>query len=100
MREKFGFSYWPQFPDIGQNSDGGISDFRISGQSFIKRNYHNSRTSDDIEMKLRPVIKLDKRNKIMSKKLTMKSIRKAVMSLLFFQFTTYLEQSGSRIPVA
>ena len=59
----------PQFPDIGQNSDGGISDFWISGQSFIKVNCHNSRTSDDIDMELGPVTKLDKRNKTMSKRI-------------------------------
>ena len=51
-----------------QNSDGGISDFRISGQSLIKENYHNFRTSDDIDMKLGPIIKPNKRNKITSKK--------------------------------
>ena len=45
-----------------------ISDFRISGQSLIKVNCHNSRTSDDIDMKLGPVTKLDKRNKITSQK--------------------------------
>ena len=33
---KFGARYWPQSPDIGQNSDGGISNFRISIQSLIK----------------------------------------------------------------
>ena len=43
--------------------DGGISDFPISGQSLIKRNCRNSRTSDDIDMKLGPVTKRDKRNK-------------------------------------
>ena len=58
----------PQSPDISQNSDGGISDSRISGQSLIKENCHNSRTSDDIDMKLGPVTKLDKRNKATSKK--------------------------------
>ena len=58
----------PQSPDIGQNSDGGISDFRISGQSLIKKNCHNSRNSNDIDMKLEPVTKLDKRNMAMSKK--------------------------------
>ena len=58
----------PQSPDIGQNSDRGISDFQISGQSLIKENCHNSRTSDDIDMKLGPVTKLDKRNKTTSKK--------------------------------
>ena len=57
----------PQSPDIGQNSDGGISYFRISGQSFIKENCHNSRTNDDIDMKLGPVTKRDKRNKTTSK---------------------------------
>ena len=59
----------PRFPDIGQNSDGGISDFQISGQSLIKRNCHSSRISDDTDMKLGPVTKCDKRNKITSKKL-------------------------------
>ena len=58
----------PQSPDIGQNLDGGISDFWISVQSFIKGNCHNSRTSDDIDTKLGPVAKLDKKNKTKSKK--------------------------------
>ena len=58
----------PQSPDIGQKSDGGVSDFRISGQPFIKRSYHNPWTSDDIGMKLGPETELDKRNKTMSKK--------------------------------
>ena len=49
-----------QFPDIGQNPDGGISYFRISGQSFIKETCLNSRTSNDIDVKLRPVTKLGK----------------------------------------
>ena len=57
-----------QSPDIGQNSDGGICDFRIFGQSLIEENCHNSRNSDDIDMKLVPVTKLDKRNKTTSKK--------------------------------
>ena len=33
----FGIHNLSQSPDIGQNSDGGISDFRISGQSLIKK---------------------------------------------------------------
>ena len=45
----------------------GISDFRISGQSFIKENCHNSRTSDDIDMKPGPATKIDRRNKTASK---------------------------------
>ena len=45
--------------------------FPISGflvQFLIKVNCHNSRPSDDIDMKLRPVTKLYKRNKTTSKK--------------------------------
>ena len=79
-------------------SDRGISDFRISGQSLIKENCHNSRTSDNIDMKLGPVIKLDKRNRTTSKKLTMTSCRKIVMSLSFSGFLANLEQSAGRIP--
>ena len=53
----------PQSSNIRQNLDGGISDFWISGQSLIKENSHNFRTGNDIDMKLRPVTKIDKRNK-------------------------------------
>ena len=49
--------------DIGENSDGGISDLQISGQSLIKENCHNSRTSEGIDMKIGLVTKLDKKNK-------------------------------------
>ena len=81
---EFGIPKLLQSPDIGQNSDGGISDFRISGQSLVKVNCHNSRTSDDIGMKLKPVTKRDKRNKTMSKKLMMTSCQQIVASLSFF----------------
>ena len=87
-----------QSPDIGQNSDGDISDFQISGQSLIKENCHNSRTNVDIDMKLGSVTKIDTRNKITSKKLTMTSCQKIVTSLSFFGFLANLEQSGGRIP--
>ena len=56
-----------QSPDIGKNSDGDISDLRISGQFLIKVNRHNFRTSDDIDIKLGPITKPDKRNKTTSK---------------------------------
>ena len=62
------FIFPPQSPEIGQNSDGGISDFHISDQSLIKENCRNSRTGDDIDMKLGPVNKLEKRNKTTAKK--------------------------------
>ena len=48
--------------------DGGISDFRIPGQPFIKENCHNSRTSHDIDMKLGPVTKTDNGNTSTSRK--------------------------------
>ena len=66
---EFGISNLPQSPDTGQNSDGSISNFRISDKSFIDENYHNSRTSHDTDMKLGPVAKVDKRNIARSKKL-------------------------------
>ena len=46
----------------------GISDFRISGQSLIKENSHNSRISDGIDMNLGPGTKIDRKNKVPSKK--------------------------------
>ena len=78
----------------------GISDFQISGQSLIKKTFqkfHNSRTSDDIDMKLGPVPKLDKeKQNSLKKKLTMTSCRKIVTSLSFSRFFANLEQSGGR----
>ena len=64
---KFGIPNSPESPDIGQNSDSSISNFRISGQSFIHKNCQNSRTSHDTDMKLGQVTKLEKRNIATSK---------------------------------
>ena len=94
---KFSICNLPQSPDIGRNWDRGISDFRISGQSFLKENWHNSRTRNDIDMKLGPVTKLEKRNKTMSKNLTVRSCWQMVTSLSFFQFMANMEQSRSWI---
>ena len=69
IRAKFGILNSSQSPDIGQNLDGCISNFRISGQSLTKETCHNSGTSDNIDMKLGPVTKLDKRKKTTSKKI-------------------------------
>ena len=86
---------------MSQNSVGGISDFRISGQPLMKRNCHNSQTSDENDMKLGTVIKLDKRNKTTSKKKMMvASCQEIMTSLPFFQFTANLEQSERWIPDA
>ena len=61
-------SEWIMSPYIVQNSNRGISHFRISCQSLIKENCHNSRASDDIDMKLGIVTKIDRRNRTTSKK--------------------------------
>ena len=97
IRAKFCVPTLPQSPDIGQNSDGSISNFRISGQSLIKENCHNSRTSHDIDMKLGPVTKLERSNKTTSKKLTMTSWQQFETSLQIFLFMANLEQSRSWI---
>ena len=85
----------PSLQILGKTQTGV---FPISGEYLIKENCYNSRTSDDIDMKLGPVTKLDKRNKTTSKNLTLMSCRENVTSLLFFEFLTNLEQSGDWIP--
>ena len=50
--------------DIGKNSDPGVSNFPIAGQSFVNENCRNSRTSHDIDIILKSVVTLDKRNAI------------------------------------
>ena len=72
----------PYSPDVGQNSDGGISNFR---------------TSDDIDMKLGAVTKPDKKNKTMSKKNNDDAISENCDVIVIFPFTANLEQSQSRI---
>ena len=62
------FIIYPSLQILERNSDGSISDFQISGQSFIEENYHNSRTSNDIDVKPGPVTKLEKINTVISKK--------------------------------
>ena len=52
-----------------KSSDGGISDFQIFDQSLIKENYHNSRISDDIDIKQNK----EKETKQRQKNLTMAS---------------------------
>ena len=51
---------------IFSKTDKGYFRFQ-AGQFLIKRNCHNFRSSDDIDIKLEPATKLDKRNKKPSK---------------------------------
>ena len=71
--------------------------FSISSQSLINKNCHNSRTSNDIDMKLGSATKLDKKNTAILNKITMMPCRQ-IVTLSFFHFMTNLEQSGSWIP--
>ena len=87
----------PQSPDIGQNPDGAISDFQISGQFFINENSHNSRTSYDIDMKLEPATKLGKRKTTMSKNFTTTLCWQIVTLFSFFRFMANLQPFGSQI---
>ena len=91
------------YPELVHNSildktQTGISDFRISGQSLIKENCYNARTIDDIDMKLRPVTKRDKRNKTTSKKFDDDVMSGNSDVIVIFGFLTNLKQSGGRIP--
>ena len=90
----------PSLQILDKTLTGFFFDFRISGEPLITRNYHNSRTSDDIDIKLGSVTKLHKRKETKSKKSDDDFMSEIVKSLSFFQFTTNLEQSGSRIPDA
>ena len=91
----------PQSADIGQNPGGSISHFQICGQSLIKENCPNSRTSDGIDMKLGPVTKPDKRNKTALKNFygDVKSVHYDVILILLIwgQFGAIRELESGRI---
>ena len=97
VRAKFGICNLLHFPDIGQNSDKGLSNNWNFGQSFINENYHNFRSSHDIDIKLGPVTKTNNRNEATLKKLMITSCQQIVMSLSFFQIMANLQPSERRI---
>ena len=82
---KFSVSNLFQSSDIRWNLDGAISNSRVSGQSLINKKRHIFRISNDTDRKLEPVNKLDKKNTITLKILTMTLWRQIMMSVLFFQ---------------
>ena len=100
IRAKFGVPDLPQSPYIGGNSDGGISEFRISCQSIINKNCPNPRTSNNIDMKLGPVTKLYMRNTKSLKKIGNDVISINCDVIVIFTIYGQLEQSESRIPDA
>ena len=81
-------------------ADEGISNFWITGQSLMKENCQNSRYGNDIDIKLRPVTKLDKRNKIPSKQFDNDVMSENYDIIFIFPIYGHLEQSGSRIRYA
>ena len=62
IHAKYGVTNSSVSADIGQNLDGSNFIFQISRQILINKNCHNSRSSNDIDMKLGRVTKLYKRN--------------------------------------
>ena len=66
-------------------------------KSLIKENCHNSRTSNDIDMRLGPVTKLYKRNKKTPKYFDDDIMLENCVIIVFFIFMANLEQSRSRI---
>ena len=101
---RFGIPNPLQSPDIGQNTNGGISNFLISGQFLINKNFSNSRTSSDVDIKVGPVTNLTRetrqcQNLKKKKKLKMILCQQIVTSLSFFQFIANLDQSRNRILV-
>ena len=101
IRAKFAVPNLPQSPDIGQNVDGGISDFRISAQSFIKENCRTFRTGNDIDMKIEPVTKLEKKNMATSIKVNNDVISTNCVAIVVFriygQFRAILNPDSGRI---
>ena len=75
-----------QSPDIWQNSDESISDFQVSGQALINVNCHNSRTSNDIDMKLVAVTTLEERNREILKKIYDEGMSASFDVLVVFPF--------------
>ena len=74
-----------------------ISDYWISSESLIKVNCYNSRTSDNIDVRLGPVTKPNRRNKTTSKRFGDGVMLANCDVIVFFQIMANLDQSGSRI---
>ena len=90
---KFGISNLPQSPDIGktQTEVSPISRFLVNPYE---------RTSNDIDMKLGPVAKLNKINKTTSKKCGDDAMLTKCDVIVIFVILASLEQPTSRSPDA
>ena len=75
----------PNLQSLGKTQMGVFPDFRTYDQFFINKNCRNSKINHDIDIKLRPVTKFNKRNTVTSKKrLVMTSCHQIMTSLSFF----------------
>ena len=86
----------PNLVTLTLSRDLANSDFRIPGQSLIKK-IVLSRTSNGIDMKLRPLTKLDKRNTATCKKLDNDVILANCDIVVIFQINGQFGPIGSRI---
>ena len=101
-------SIWPHSPDIedfnlvhcikkSRNLEPKTSFFvQWLFKYHINENCYNSRSSNDIDMKFRPVTKLDKRNKTTSKRFDDGVVSANCDVFLIFHFSADLKQSGNR----
>ena len=76
---KFNISNLPSLQILGITQTGV---FLIS-RFWVQENCHNSRTSNDIDMNLGPVTKIDKRNKTKSKNWQRRHVRNLLYHCLF-----------------
>ena len=80
-----------------KNSDKGIPISEFLVKFFLNKNCQNSRASNDVDMKLGPVNKLNKRKTATLKNLMTTSCQQIMTSPSFLQFMADLEHSRSRI---
>ena len=74
---------------------GLFSNCRFLVKSLINKNCHNARTSNDIDIKLGPLTKLENKNAMMSKKIDDDVISAIYDFIIIFQFIADLEKSGT-----
>ena len=89
----------PQSPVIEQNSGKNIFDFRISGQSLIKKTVITPEPVIILPWNMDQNLNVTRKTKQQQNFLIMTSSQEIVTSLSFFQFMANLEQSGRRIPM-
>ena len=98
----FVFSTCPSLHILGKTQTRLFPNSGFLVKSLIKENCHNSKTSDDIDMKLEPITKLYKRNKTTSKNfdddVTSKNCDVIVIFSIYGQFgASRKPDSGCRV---